>query len=80
MRSCFALVLSVVIVGVSAPPGFGDEAQMIRLASAVIGTGEKATNLERLAAKEVQRYLYRISGKVLPIGEEAPGSRPRRGL
>ena len=70
MRSCFALVLSVALAGISAPPGLGDEAQTIGLAPAVIGTGAKATDLERLAAGEVQRYLYRISGKVLPIGDE----------
>ena len=70
MRSCLALALSLVFVGVSALPGFGDEAQKIGLASAVIGSGAKATDLERLAAKEVQRYLFRISGKVLPIRDE----------
>ena len=39
----------------------------VHLASAAIVTGERAADLERLAAKEVQRYLHRISGIVLPL-------------
>ena len=51
----------------------------VHLASAAIVTGERATDLERLAAKEVQRYLHRISGTVLPpAGESAWNQDPKR--
>jgi hypothetical protein len=47
-------------------------------ASAAIVHGQQADPLERLAAKELQRYLYRISGALLPVGgpqawDEKPG-------
>ena len=69
MRSYLALTLSAVFgIGFMFPAlaeaaGKADpnqRANTVGLASAAIVAGEKATDLERLAAKEVQRYLYRV--------------------
>jgi uncharacterized protein YukE len=50
-------------------------------ASAAIVPGEKASSLELLAAREVQRYLCRISGTLLPLeGMEAGTAEPKRPL
>lgn len=77
MKSLAALILSAVFVMHSALAVHADGAvkadvKTVHFATAAIVAGEKATDLERLAAKEVQRYLYRISGTVLPlVGENA---------
>ncbi len=47
-------------------------------AAAAIVPGDKATDLEKLAAREVQRYLYRISGTLLPLA--ASKGQPQRPL
>jgi hypothetical protein len=50
-------------------------------ASAAVVSGQQAGPLERLAAREVQRYLYRISGTLLPLASpEVVKSEPQRPL
>jgi hypothetical protein len=84
MKFLAALILSAVFVmGTALPASGGAAAQAdvktVSLASAAIVVGDRAADLERLAAKELQRYLYRMSGSVLPLtGESAWKQEPKR--
>ena len=42
-----------------------------RAATAVIVVGERAPELEQYAARELQKYLYQVSGELLPVQSDA---------
>ena len=54
----------------------GTQERALDFSSATIWIGPRAADQEVMAAKEIQRYLYRISGKKLPI-EELGSSLPK---
>ena len=79
--SLIAVFLASLSVGRPAIAGERVEVKKTDFASAAIVLGQKADDLERLAAREVQRYLCRISGKLLPLaGPEIWRAEPNRPL
>ncbi|MGO8746787.1 MAG: LamG-like jellyroll fold domain-containing protein [Thermoguttaceae bacterium] len=77
------LIVPVVVLAACRPGATSAQKSEAKwnFASAKIVCGEKADSLERLAAREVQRYLYRISGTFLPLtGPSIAKSEPQRPL
>ena len=70
MRTRFASLLIVVFALVFPSHCVAESGKKGAFASAAIVVGQKADDLERLAAREVQRYLCRISGVLVPLADE----------
>ena len=73
---CVVGSVTALCLCLAAMPAVGSDNGLIDFSGAPIVTGESASALETLAARELQRYLKHVSPKTSPLGTAAAGAGP----